>query len=140
MLSNLVYIAKNNLISLLRSSTSIFSIKLLSKWFRSEKQMTFVTIMCHNDELSSTLSWVGCLLPDSKLFILFAESSQNPSQNFCYSHSLKFHLSGSTKSVSKQPTQLNVQLIIAAHNCHTDPFMPLPAVQSSSSKKSVSVS
>ena len=32
--------------------------------------------MCRNDELSSTVSWVGCLLKDSELFILFAENSQ----------------------------------------------------------------
>ena len=38
----------------------------------------------------------------------------NPSQNFCYSHCLNFHVFGSPESVSKQPTQL----IIAAHNCH----------------------
>ena len=36
----------------------------------------YVTILCRNDELSSTMSWVGCLLPDSELFILFAENSQ----------------------------------------------------------------
>jgi len=35
-----------------------------------------VTIMCHNDELSWTMSWFGCLLPDSELFILFAENNQ----------------------------------------------------------------
>ena len=35
-----------------------------------------VTIMCLNDELSWTMSWVGCLLKDSELFILFAENSQ----------------------------------------------------------------
>ena len=35
-----------------------------------------MTIMCHNDELSSTMSWVGCLLKVSELFILFAENSQ----------------------------------------------------------------
>ena len=34
------------------------------------------TIMCRNDELSSTMSWVGCLLKDTELFILFAENSQ----------------------------------------------------------------
>ena len=33
--------------------------------------------MCRNDELSLTMSWVGCLLKDSELFILFAENSQN---------------------------------------------------------------
>ena len=35
-----------------------------------------VKIMCRNDELSSTMSWVGCLLKDSELFILFVESGQ----------------------------------------------------------------
>ena len=35
-----------------------------------------VTIMCRHDELSSTMSWVGCLLKDSELFILFAENNQ----------------------------------------------------------------
>ena len=35
-----------------------------------------VTIMCRNDELSSTMSWVGSLLKDSELFILFLENSQ----------------------------------------------------------------
>jgi len=38
---------------------------------------------------------LGCLLKDSGLFILF-EENPNPSQHFCYSHSLNFHLSGST--------------------------------------------
>ena len=33
---------------------------------------TIVTIMCCNDELSSTMSWVGCLLKD----IFVAENSQ----------------------------------------------------------------
>ena len=42
----------------------------------SWKQIISVTIMCRNDELSSTMSWVGCLLKDSELFILFAENSQ----------------------------------------------------------------
>ena len=32
--------------------------------------------MCRNDELSSTMSWVGCLLKDSEFFILFSENSQ----------------------------------------------------------------
>ena len=35
-----------------------------------------MTIMCRNDELSSTMSRVGYLLKDSKLCILFAENSQ----------------------------------------------------------------
>ena len=37
-----------------------------------------VTIMCQNDELSLTISLVGCLLKDSKLFIFFAKNSQIP--------------------------------------------------------------
>ena len=32
--------------------------------------------MCRNDELSYTMSWIGYLLKDSELFILFAENSQ----------------------------------------------------------------
>ena len=37
-----------------------------------------MTIMCQNDELSLTISLVGCLLKDSKLFILFAENTVFP--------------------------------------------------------------
>ena len=36
----------------------------------------YVPNFCHNDELSSTMCWVGCLVTDSDLFILFAENSQ----------------------------------------------------------------
>ena len=36
----------------------------------------YVTMMCRNDELSLTMSWVGCLLKDSELFVLFSENSQ----------------------------------------------------------------
>ena len=32
--------------------------------------------MCYNDELSSTMSWGGCLLNKSEIFILIAENSQ----------------------------------------------------------------
>ena len=35
-----------------------------------------VTVMCGNDELNSTMTWVGCLLKDTELFIQFAENSQ----------------------------------------------------------------
>ena len=39
--------------------------------------MACVTIMCRNDELSSTMTWVGCLLKDLEFFfILFEENSQ----------------------------------------------------------------
>ena len=38
----------------------------------------FVPNSCRNDELNLTMSWVGCLLFNGfKLFILFAENSQN---------------------------------------------------------------
>ena len=42
----------------------------------SARLETIVTIICRNDELSSTMSWVGCLPKDSELFILFAENTQ----------------------------------------------------------------
>ena len=32
--------------------------------------------MCPNDELSLTMSWAGCLLKESELFILFTENNQ----------------------------------------------------------------
>ena len=35
-----------------------------------------VTIVFHNDVLSQMMIWVGYLLKDSELFILFAENSQ----------------------------------------------------------------
>ena len=35
-----------------------------------------VAIMYRNDELSLTMSWVGCLLKDSEFFVLFTENSQ----------------------------------------------------------------
>ena len=62
---------------------------------------------------AAIISWVGCLLPDSELFILFAKNSQIL-LNFCYSQSLNFHFSGSTTNSIHRPRQL----IIAAHNCH----------------------
>ena len=68
---------------------------------------------CRNDELSSSLSWLFTTRFGVFFYLIFRKQP-NPSQNFCYSHFLNFHVSGSTESVSKQPTQL----IIAAHNCH----------------------
>jgi hypothetical protein len=41
-----------------------------------QKTKTSVTIVSRNDELSSTMSWVGCLLKDSELFILFVWNIQ----------------------------------------------------------------
>ena len=60
--------------------------------------------MCHNDELS-------CLFTTRfRTFYFICRKQPNPSQNFCYSHSLNLHVSGSPESVSKQPTQLIVEL------------------------------
>ena len=42
----------------------------------TKREQYYVTIMCLNDELSSKMSWVGHLLKDSELFILFEENSQ----------------------------------------------------------------
>ena len=55
-----------------------FKINALIIFFIAGKQVydTIVTIMCRYDELSSTMSWVGCLLPNLELSILFAENSQ----------------------------------------------------------------
>ena len=65
------------------------------------------------DELSSRTSWVGCLLKDSVLFVLFAENSQILLKISVIPILFNFHVSGSTKSVSKQPTQLIVDLNLA---------------------------
>ena len=46
--------------------------------------------MCHNDELSSTMTWFRF-----RTFKLICRKQPDPSQNFCYSHSLNFHVSGS---------------------------------------------
>ena len=57
---------------------------------------------------------VGCLLTNSDLFILLAEISQILPK--IYVTPSLFHVSGSTESVCKQPTQL----IIAAESRHTE--------------------
>ena len=48
----------------------------LSKGFSDFSETTFESIICQNDELSSTMRWVSCLLKDSQLFILCAENRQ----------------------------------------------------------------
>ena len=37
---------------------------------------TSAAIICHNDELSLSMSWLDCLLTDSEDFILFSEINQ----------------------------------------------------------------
>ena len=43
----------------------------------SELLSIIVTIMYHNDELSSTMNWVSCLLKDSEPFILSEEIAKS---------------------------------------------------------------
>ena len=72
---------------------------------------SYVTIMCRNDELRRTMSSVGCFLKDSELFTLLAENSQILLKISVIHILLTFiYLVSSTSSVSKQPTQLIVQL------------------------------
>ena len=57
------------------------------------------------------MSRIGCLLKDSELFILFPENSQILLKISVIPILLTFnHVSGSAKSVSKQPNQLIVEL------------------------------
>ena len=57
------------------------------------------------------ISWVGCLLTDSELFISFTENSQILLKMSGIPILLTFmYVSGSPESVSKQPTQLIVEL------------------------------
>ena len=81
--------------------------------------------MCRNDELSYTMSWVGYLLKDSELFILFAENSQILLKisvipillTFIYLVAL-YLLVNNQVNLSSNSTYRPTQLIIAAHNCH----------------------
>ena len=85
MRSNLSYLLKFFLHYLCLSVTFAFVVcpQLFESWLVPwhnhqglwNRYHTNVTIMWHNDELSS-ISWVGCLLKDWELFILFAENSQ----------------------------------------------------------------
>jgi hypothetical protein len=85
-----------------------FSLSNLNIW--SWKLICMSNVICDNHvpqwwvEFDDELNWL--FTKRFRAFYLFP----NPSQNFCYSHSLNFHLSGSTKFVGKQPTQLIVQL------------------------------
>ena len=54
------------------------------------------SIICRNDELSWTMSWVGCLLKKFRTFYLISIKQPYPSQIFCCSPSLNFHVSGSS--------------------------------------------
>ena len=84
-----------------------------------------VTIMCRNDELNWTMSWVGCLLKDSELFILFPANSQILLKIsvipilliFMYLVVLNLLVNNQLNSSANSPHR-RTQLIIVAHNCH----------------------
>ena len=83
-------------------TAKIFNLEGTIKKFRGFKNI-FATIMCRNDELSLTIqSFLS--------YDLFAENSQIHLKISVIPILFKFHLSGSTYFVSKQPTQLIVQL------------------------------
>ena len=71
------------------------------------------------------MSWVGCLLKDLELFILFAENSQILLKIsvipflliFIYLVALNLLVNNQLNS-SSYSTHRPTQLIIAAHNCH----------------------
>ena len=75
--------------------------------------------MCRNDELSSTMSWVGRLLKDSEIFILFADNNQILLKisvipillTFMYLVALNLLIKNHLNS-----TQRSTQLIIGTHN------------------------
>jgi hypothetical protein len=82
--------------------------------------------MCHNDELSWMMSWVGCLLKDAELFILYAENSQILLKisvipillTFIYLVAFNLLVNNQINSSSNSTHHLT-QVIIAAYNCYT---------------------
>ena len=70
-----------------------------------------LTIMCRNDELSWTISCVGCLLPDSVLpDKRMLRGWENPPEILKRIWLFSVNKIKSSESVSKQPTQLIVEL------------------------------
>ena len=95
-------------------------------------QLTNVTIMYRNNELSSTMSWVGCFLKDSELFIVFAKNSRillkisvNPIiLNFMYLIALNLlvnnQLNSSLRHINVTPPILPLTVLLSI------PFNELP--------------
>ena len=100
-----------------------YSIYVFSMWIKIQQQ-NIVTVICRNDELSWTMSWVGCLLIDSVLFILFAENSQILLKIsvtpilliFIYLVALNLSINNLLNSPSNSTHHW-------AHNCHTCVFV-----------------
>ena len=63
---------------------------------RCKNFKTFVTIMCHNDELS----WL--FTKRFRAFYFICRDQPNHPQNFCYSHSLNFHLVAQNLLINNQ--------------------------------------
>ena len=70
------------------------------------------------------ISWISCLLKDSDLFVLFAENSQILLKISVIPILLTFMylLVNNQLNSSLNSTHHWTQLIIAAHNCHTEFF------------------
>ena len=75
-----------------------------------ERSLTALTKKTYNDNLESYILHQLLFTKRFRAFFLIGRKQPNPSQNFCYSYFLSFRASGSTKSVSKQLTQLIVEL------------------------------
>ena len=74
--------------------------------------------VCAN-ELNLSISWVGSLLTDPELFILFSENSQIFLKFSLIPILLTFiYLVALNLLVNNQLNSKSTQLIIAAHNCH----------------------
>ena len=101
-----------------RVQIGVLQIKQTKKSILNQTQVWFFYelewLTCDNNvpqwwvELDNELIWL--FTNWFRAFCLLCRKQPNPSQNFCYSHFLNFELSGSTLSVSKQPTQIIVQL------------------------------
>ena len=76
------------------------------------------------------MSWVGYLLKHSELFISFAENSQILFKIYVIPILFNFPLSGSTLSVSKQPTQLIVWLNSSLRHIIVTKALPRPNLSS----------
>ena len=76
--SSCLFILIMELISILCKFSARKWSSQIKLWKGDSAQLEIIneSIICHNDELSSTMSWVDLLLKDSELFILFAENSQ----------------------------------------------------------------
>ena len=96
--------------------SSVFNTLYFSQWCPIFDDSTLLSMPQWWVEFDDELSWL--FTNRFGAFYLICRKYPNPSQNFLYSNSLNFHVSGSTESVSEQPTQL----IIVAEIRHKSLF------------------